>query len=196
MLKLTRAPVPTVPPDAVEGDLEKLLTRHPSFCGVCLNLSIDVAKACHGGRQHLHCLPGIVDSWTFLSVLDDVKAGIAEGCGSCTLLKMAIDAEFCKALDWDDPENGELDIHVTMQDGFILNLYIPEMPCGSSAAGATRSASLDLYAGKGEDEFQSMCFSCTLMERHRSSPAMDYHWHIDSKIRRSALLVWGNGLPR
>lgn len=121
---------------------EPRLRFHPSFCGICLNLSCAVAEECNGIREKLNGGETYLgwQSWDFEATFGDLLVGISDGCASCQLIKEAIDGVFPGAVVWDDEIWNEKEVSITMLKGNILTLWLRQFPDDNS------SGTIELYA--------------------------------------------------
>jgi hypothetical protein len=117
MIRLTKVAIPTLSPDL------RSITRHASFCGVCLNLSPAVAEACIGGREHLYSNG---QAWDFTSTFGDLLAAANDGCGSCRILRGAIEGVFPGVVVWSEESWEEKEIMTTMVEANVLRVYLPD----------------------------------------------------------------------
>jgi hypothetical protein len=150
MIRLTKPAIPSLSAD------HRNITRHPSFCGVCLNFSPVVAEACIGGREHLYQNRR---AWDFTSTFADLLTAIDDGCASCRILREAIDGVYPNVAAWGEELWGDKEIMITMVEGNVLRAYLPEFFNGDKDEGGWiglntdilhPNASLELYAHEGE----------------------------------------------
>jgi hypothetical protein len=132
-LILTGPVIPVPPPD----DSRDRLRKHPSFCGVCLNLSTAVADECHGLRENLTRFQDEV-TWEFWISLADINVTTTLGCATCQLLVLAIDGAVPNRAEWTDEFCEDRELIITMTESTNLNVYL---------AG---EFSIDLYSHPGK----------------------------------------------
>jgi hypothetical protein len=147
MIRLTKEAIPSLSPGLNN------ITRHPSFCGVCLNFSPAVADACIGGREHLSWNG---QAWDFTSTFADLLSAINDGCASCEVLREAIDGVYPRVAAWKDELWGEKEMMITMVEGNVLRVYLPEFydeakgfPDGLNNDLLHPNALFELYAQEG-----------------------------------------------
>jgi hypothetical protein len=119
MIELTKPAIPV----AAQGGSN--LTQDPSFCGICLNFSPVVAEACHGGRENLYLynVNPKTQVWDFSSTFAGLLAGVNDDCGSCRVIKEAIDGVFLGRVNWGEEVWAEKELNVTMSKGNVLRIY-------------------------------------------------------------------------
>jgi hypothetical protein len=146
MIKLNKPAIPFITPNL------RSITRHPSFCGVCLNLSPLVAEACNGGRENLY-FNG--QAWDFTCSFTELLAAIGDGCASCWISREVVDGVFPGVVAWGEKAWDEKELMVTMVEGNVLRVYLPdffdgvkmdEIKSGLSTDVLSINATLELYA--------------------------------------------------
>lgn len=166
MIELSK---PAIPLGAQDEDQ---ITRDPSFCGVCLNLSTVVAAACLGGRENLFLFDVGQEHqvWDFRCTFADLLAGINDECASCRIIKQAIDGVFPGRATWEEDISEVSELTITMVEGNVLRIYLPDffvkdqskqqkVAATPNMAMIQPNASIELYCCKSRSDTISSNYS-------------------------------------